>query len=58
MISFTFDYRIPAASWVGLDSKSTMQNHGIGLVNTQVYDTEGMVGSVTQAIMPQPILVE
>ena len=48
-------HRIPSSDWIGLDSKSIMQEQGIGLVNTQLYDPQGLIGTISQAIMPQPM---
>jgi len=46
-------HRIPDGEWVGFDSKAHMQLNGIGVILTQLYDTKGPVGHISQAIMPQ-----
>lgn len=46
-------HRIPEGDWVGFKSKAVMQDHGIGVITTQLYDLQGLVGSISQAIMPQ-----
>jgi len=46
-------HRIPDGEWVGFDSKAHMQLNGIGVILTQLCDTKGPVGHISQAIMPQ-----
>lgn len=46
-------HRIPDGEWVGFKSKAVMQNLGIGVITTELYDPQGLVGSISQAIMPQ-----
>lgn len=46
-------HRIPESEWVGFSSKAHMQLNGIGVILTQLYDTQGPVGHISQAIMPQ-----
>lgn len=46
-------HRIPVDRWVGFRSKALMQDHGIGVITTQLYDVKGLIGSISQAIMPQ-----
>ena len=37
--------------WVGLDSTSTYESHGIGLADTRICDTRGMLGRVLQTLV-------
>jgi len=37
--------------WVGLDSSSTYEPHGIGLADTRICDTRGTVGRVLQSLV-------
>ncbi|PCJ20842.1 MAG: hypothetical protein COB04_04020 [Gammaproteobacteria bacterium] len=46
-------HRIPTQEWIGFKSKAVMESHGIGVITTHLFDNEGMVGSISQAIMPQ-----
>ena len=46
-------HRLPESEWVGFSSKAHMQLNGIGVILTQLCDTKGPVGHISQAIMPQ-----
>ncbi|WP_100640867.1 thioesterase family protein [Marinobacter salexigens] len=45
-------HRRPVGEWLGLDARSRMQDSGIGLVETTLFDGQGPVGKVLQAIIP------
>ncbi len=42
-------HRPPAGEWLGLEAGSRMQDNGMGLVETTLFDAEGPVGKVLQA---------
>ncbi|MBL4608796.1 MAG: thioesterase family protein [Pseudomonadales bacterium] len=46
-------HRDPRGEWIALKSKASMSETGIGVVNTQVFDTDGLVGQCHQAVMVQ-----
>lgn len=46
-------HRDPRGEWIALESKATMSETGVGVVNTQVYDTDGLVAQCHQAVMVQ-----
>jgi hypothetical protein len=46
-------HRDPRGDWIALESKVTMSETGIGVVNTQVFDTDGLVAQCHQAVMVQ-----
>lgn len=48
-------HRTPRGEWLGLDAHSRMQDNGTGLVETSLYDEEGPVGRVLQAIVAMPL---
>lgn len=48
-------HRIPESDWVGFSSKAHMQLNGIGVILTNLCDTKGPIGHISQAIMPQPL---
>lgn len=45
-------HRRPVGEWLGLDARSRMQNTGVGLVETTLFDSRGPVGKVLQAVIP------
>ncbi|HTN32746.1 MAG TPA: thioesterase family protein [Marinobacter sp.] len=44
-------HRPPVGQWLGLDARSRMQNSGTGLVETTLFDSQGPIGKVLQAII-------
>ncbi|MDO6442241.1 MULTISPECIES: thioesterase family protein [unclassified Marinobacter] len=44
-------HRSPVGEWLGLDARSRMQNTGVGLVETTLFDSQGPVGKILQAII-------
>lgn len=45
-------HRSPIGEWLGLDARSRMQEIGVGLVESTLFDSQGPVGKVLQAIIP------
>lgn len=48
-------HRRPISEWLGLDARSRMQESGAGLVETTLFDSQGPVGKVLQAIISMKI---
>lgn len=44
-------HRSPVGEWLGLDARSRMQGTGVGLVETTLFDRQGPVGKILQAII-------
>lgn len=44
-------HRQPVGEWICLEASSAAQPHGIGVVESIVYDVEGTVGRVVQALL-------
>ncbi|MFW5825475.1 MAG: thioesterase family protein, partial [Marinobacter sp.] len=44
-------HRSPVGEWLGLDARSRMQDTGVGLVETTLFDSQGPVGKLLQAII-------
>ncbi len=44
-------HRRPVGEWLGLDARSRMQDTGVGLVETTLFDRDGPVGKILQAII-------
>lgn len=44
-------HRSPVGDWVGLDARSRMQDTGVGLVETTLFDSQGPVGKILQAVI-------
>lgn len=44
-------HRDPVGEWLGLDACSRLQETGIGLVETTLFDSQGAVGKLLQAII-------
>lgn len=44
-------HRTPGGEWLGLDARSRMQETGAGLVETTLFDSQGPVGKILQAII-------
>jgi acyl-CoA thioesterase len=44
-------HRLPAGEWICLEATSSAQPCGLGIVDSVVYDTEGTVGRVVQALI-------
>lgn len=47
-------HRQPVGEWLGLDARSRMQDTGVGLVETTLFDSQGAVGKILQAIITMP----
>lgn len=45
-------HRRPVGEWLGVDARSRMQEVGVGLVETTMFDAQGPVGKILQTIMP------
>lgn len=48
-------HRHPQGEWVGLDSRSNMQETGMGLVETTLFDGQGPFGRVLQATIAMAV---
>ncbi|HVQ75022.1 MAG TPA: thioesterase family protein [Candidatus Binatia bacterium] len=44
-------HRLPEGEWVGLDSATTVERHGVGLARTMLVDRQGPVGSALQSLV-------
>jgi len=44
-------HRLPDGEWMGLDAVTTIENHGIGLTRTRLYDVRGPIGQGLQALV-------
>jgi Thioesterase-like superfamily len=44
-------HRLPDGEWIGLDSVTTLEPHGVGLTRTGLYDVHGAVGEGLQALV-------
>ena len=44
--------RLPASEWIGVDARTLLQDNGLALVQAQLFDTQGLIGQVTQCAMP------
>jgi hypothetical protein len=44
-------HRSPVGEWLGLDARSRMQDTSVGLVETTLFDSQGPVGKILQAII-------
>ncbi|HEX2070546.1 MAG TPA: thioesterase family protein [Thermoleophilaceae bacterium] len=43
--------RLPEGEWVGLDSVTYADRHGLGMSDTVLHDRQGMIGRATQALL-------
>jgi len=48
-------HRIPEGEWIGFDALSRMEEHGVGLADTVLYDRRGPIGRVLQSLMVMPV---
>jgi hypothetical protein len=46
--------RPPQGEWIGLESRTTIGDGGIGISESVLYDREGRVGRATQALLVRP----
>ena len=46
-------HRDPRSEWIALKSKVSINETGVGVVNTELFDTEGLVAQCHQAVMVQ-----
>jgi hypothetical protein len=44
-------HRIPAGEWIYIVAKSTLDTHGVGLAESELFDATGRVGRGAQALM-------
>ena len=44
-------HRLPDGEWIGLDSVTTLEPHGVGLTRTGLYDVHGAIGQGLQALV-------
>ncbi|WP_189572606.1 thioesterase family protein [Marinobacter zhanjiangensis] len=44
-------HRSPVGEWLGLDAHSHMQDTGVGLVETTLFDSQGPVGKILQSVI-------
>ena len=44
-------HRLPDGEWIGLDSVTTLEPHGVGLTRTGLYDVHGAFGEGLQALV-------
>jgi hypothetical protein len=44
-------HRMPAGEWVGVDARTRIAPHGIGVTETRLYDRDGPVGAAHQALV-------
>ena len=50
-------HREPAGEWVCLDSGGWMESHGVGMVETRIYDDNGAIGRGVQAMLVESLPV-
>jgi len=43
--------RPPRGEWVGLDSRTMVENDGVGLAESVLHDTDGAIGFAAQALL-------
>jgi hypothetical protein len=46
--------RLPEGEWVGLDSVTYADRHGVGMSDSRLHDGRGMIGRATQALLVAP----
>jgi hypothetical protein len=46
--------RLPAGEWVMVDAKTWLEQHGTGIAEGALYDTEGRVGRSLQSLLVEP----
>jgi hypothetical protein len=46
--------RLPAGEWVMVDAKTWLEQHGTGVAEGALYDTEGRVGRSLQSLLVEP----
>lgn len=44
-------HRLPLGEWIGMDAKSIHQSHGLGMIESRLYDEGGPVGVAVQALL-------
>lgn len=47
--------RPPCGEWIGFDARARMGDNGNGLVETRLFDDNGMIGRVMQATLAMPV---
>ncbi|MEE8602712.1 thioesterase family protein [Euzebya tangerina] len=43
--------RLPAGEWIGLDARTTLTNHGVGLATSVIHDVQGPLGRGSQSLL-------
>jgi hypothetical protein len=46
--------RPPRGEWVGLDSRTLVEPDGVGLSESVLHDSDGVIGSAAQALLVGP----
>ncbi len=49
-------HRHPVGEWVCLESGAWAQPHGVGLAETRLFDTEGVIGRAMQSLLVEPAI--
>lgn len=44
--------RLPRSQWIAVDARTLLQEEGLAMVQAQLYDSDGLIGQVTQTAMP------
>ncbi len=44
-------HRMPLGDWIGMDARSIHQAHGLGMIESRMYDESGPVGVAVQALL-------
>jgi acyl-CoA thioesterase len=44
-------FRDPTGEWICLSARTTIGNDGTGLVNTELFDSDGAIGSAMQTLL-------
>lgn len=44
-------HRLPIGEWVGVDARTTVEAHGVGVTESRLYDRDGPVGAAHQALV-------
>ncbi|HYW02436.1 MAG TPA: thioesterase family protein [Gammaproteobacteria bacterium] len=47
-------HRLPVGEWIGIEARGMLERDGLGLAHTRLYDRQGPIGYVTQALMTMP----
>jgi hypothetical protein len=47
-------HRLPVGEWIGVDAETVVQNNGIGLSSSTLYDGQGRIGMAHQTLLIRP----